>query len=99
MIAFTATLTAKPGKEKELEEALIDMVSKVQNEEGALAYILHRAKHDAAKFTVYEKYKDQAALDYHDSTPHMKELLAKLDLLLDEEIQLNHYEEIASIRR
>jgi quinol monooxygenase YgiN len=99
MLVFTATLKAKSGKEKELEEVLIDMVSKVQNEEGALVYILHRARDDAGQFTFYEKYKDQEALDFHDSTPHMKELLAKLEVLLAEEIKFNHYEEIAAIRR
>lgn len=99
MIVFSATLKAKPGKEKELEEALVHMVSQVQSEEGALAYILHRVKGDPSLFTFYEKYKDQAALDYHDSTPHMKELRAKLEHLLAEEITLQHYEEIASISR
>ncbi|MED4600931.1 putative quinol monooxygenase [Paenibacillus validus] len=99
MIAFTATLKAKPGKEKELEEALIHMVSQVQNEEGALAYTLLRAKDDPGQFTFYEKYKDQAAWDFHDNTPHIRELREKFALLVDGEIKLTHYEEIASIRR
>jgi quinol monooxygenase YgiN len=99
MIIFTAALKAKPGKEKELEEALIQMVENVQNEEGALVYIMHRVKDQSGQFTFYEKYKDQAAMDLHDSTPHMNELRGKLAYLLDEEIKLNFYEEIASIRR
>jgi quinol monooxygenase YgiN len=99
MIVFTATLIAKTGKEKELEAALINMVSSVQNEEGAMAYILHRATDHPGQFTVYEKYKDKAALDYHNATPHMGELRAKLDLLLEEEVMINHYEEIAAISR
>jgi quinol monooxygenase YgiN len=99
MIVFTASLKAKQGKEKELEEALINMVSNVQNEEGALIYILHRVKDDPGRFTFYEKYKDQAAVYYHDSTPHMCDLLAKFELLLDEELVVSHLEEMASIRR
>jgi quinol monooxygenase YgiN len=99
LIVFTATLQAKSGKEKELEDALVHMVSEVQNEEGALIYILHRVKDTPGKFTFYEKYKDQEAWEYHDSTPHMKVLLEKLESLLAEEIKLNHFEEIASISR
>jgi quinol monooxygenase YgiN len=99
MIVFTASLKAREGKEKELEEALINMVSHVQNEEGALIYILHRVKDEPGRFIFYEKYKDQAALDHHDSTPHMRELLAKLELLLADKIEVNRFEEIASISR
>jgi quinol monooxygenase YgiN len=99
MITFTAALKAKPGKEKELEEALVQMVEHVQNEEGALIYTLHRSKDDPSQFTFYEKYKDKAALDHHDSTAHMGKLRAKFALLLDEEIKLDFYEEIASISR
>ncbi|WP_424767569.1 putative quinol monooxygenase [Paenibacillus sp. sgz302251] len=99
MIVFAATLTAMSGKEKELEEALVHMVSKVQEEDGAVIYTLLRAKDDPKQFTVYEKYKDQAALDHHDSTPYMNEFRAKLDSLLGAEITVIHYEEIAAISR
>jgi quinol monooxygenase YgiN len=99
MIVFTATLKAKPGKEKELEDALVHMVSEVQNEEGALVYILHRVKDTPGLFTFYEKYKDQSAWEFHDLTPHMNALLKKLEFLLDEEIKITHFEEIASISR
>jgi quinol monooxygenase YgiN len=99
MVVFTATLKAKSGKEKELEDALVHMVSEVQNEEGALIYILHRVKDNPGLFIFYEKYKDQSAWEYHDSTPHMKTLLEKLESLLADEIKITHFEEIASISR
>ncbi|PGY11931.1 putative quinol monooxygenase [Bacillus sp. AFS031507] len=99
MIVFTATLKAKPGKEKELEDALVHMVSEVQNEEGALVYILHRVKNTPGQFTFYEKYINHAALEIHDSTPHMKALLKKLESILYDEIKISHFEEIASISR
>jgi quinol monooxygenase YgiN len=99
MIVFTATLKAKPGKEKDLEDALVQMVSEVQNEEGALIYILHRVKNTPGQFTFYEKYINQAAWQFHDSTPHMKALLKKLESLLADEIKITHFEEIASISR
>jgi quinol monooxygenase YgiN len=99
MIVFTATLTAKQGKEQELEQAFIEMVSHVQNEEGAVIYILLRAKDDPKQFTFIEKYKDQTALDHHNTTLHMRDLRAKLDSLLGEEMIITHFEEIAAISR
>ncbi len=99
MIVFTATLTAKPGKEKELERALVDMVESVESEEGALAYVLHRSKEFPERFFFYEKYVDQKAWEFHDSTLYMKRLLEKLDSLLGEEIKIDHYEELASVSR
>lgn len=99
MIVYTVALKAKPGKEKELVDVLIDMVSKTQNEKGALTYTLHCVKGEEGRFFFYEKYKDQAAVDFHNSTPYVKELVVKLESILDEEMIFNHYEEIASISR
>jgi quinol monooxygenase YgiN len=99
MIGFTAILVSKTGKEQQLEEALTNMVANVQNEEGTVTYILCRSQDNPKQFTCYEKYKDQAALDYHNSTPHMSELIAKLDVLLEEDVKINYYDEIATIRR
>ncbi|WP_134698709.1 putative quinol monooxygenase [Ammoniphilus sp. YIM 78166] len=98
-IVFTVKLQAKQGKEQELEDALADMVAKVQDEEGALVYTLHRIQGSAGGFMFYEKYKDQAALDFHDSTPYVKELLIRLEDLVDEELQFSQLEEIAAISR
>jgi quinol monooxygenase YgiN len=99
MIVFAATLTAKSGKEQSLQDALVEMVSKVQEEEGTLIYTLLRSKEDPKQFTVYEKYKNQAALDHHDTTTHMNKFRAKLDSLLGDAIKIDHFEEIASISR
>ena len=44
MIAFTATLKAKVGSEKKVEDILKGMIPPVQNEKGTVKYILHRSK-------------------------------------------------------
>jgi quinol monooxygenase YgiN len=99
MIAFTAILLSKTGLEQQLEEALINMVSNVQNEEGTITYLVYRSQDNPREFTCYEKYKDKTALDYHNSTPHMSELIAKFDVLLEKEVKVNYYDEIAAIIR
>jgi quinol monooxygenase YgiN len=99
MIVFAATLTTKPGKEQELEDALVQLASKVQHEEGALVYTILRVSNDPRRITVFEKYRDQKALDNHNSTSDIKIFRAKLDALLDEEIQVIQYEEIFVLNR
>jgi len=38
MITLVAVLEAQEGKEKDVENALMEMIPKVQSEEGTLAY-------------------------------------------------------------
>ncbi|MDY7034019.1 MAG: putative quinol monooxygenase [Thermodesulfobacteriota bacterium] len=96
MIVVSAVIKAQAGKEKEMEDALKSMIPKVQSEEGTLAYVLHRALNDPTKFFFYEKYKDQAAFDFHGSTPHIAELFGKIGPLLDGQPTIDMYEELAA---
>lgn len=94
---IVAKLKAKSGKESEMEKALKDMVVKVKGEEGTLAYTLHRSKKDPSVFMFYEKYKDKAALDFHSSTPHFKEMSGILASLLEGGLEIDVYDELASL--
>jgi quinol monooxygenase YgiN len=82
-IAIVAKLKAKPGSEKQMEEALTSMVGKTREEQGCLQYILHKSNQDPTAFVFYEVYQDQAALDAHGKTPHMAEMFGKVGGLLD----------------
>ena len=82
-IVVVAKLKAKQGSEKQMEEALRAMITKVKEESGCLKYILHRSNQDPTVFVFYEVYQDQAALDFHCKTPHLKEMSGKLCGLLD----------------
>jgi quinol monooxygenase YgiN len=95
MIVLIATLKAKPGKEKQVEEILGAMIPKVQNEKGCTKYILHRVKADPRQFLFY----DQAALDIHNNTPYFKELGPKLAGLLEGDPVGVFYDMITAIRR
>lgn len=96
MIVVAAVLEAQEGKEKDMESALMDFMPKVQSEEGTLAYILHRSKGNPGKFLVYEKYVDDAALAYHGSTEHFKELFDKVGPVLAGAPSIEVYEELAA---
>ena len=99
MIVLVATLKAKSGKEATLEAALKSVIPSVERESGTLQYILHRSQHDPGKFLFYEKYRDKAALDFHGSTPYLKELFEKLTDLLEDTPSIELYEEIARINK
>lgn len=99
MIVLLATLQAKPGKELELETALKSVIPFVETEQGTAQYILHRSEKNSGRFLFYEKYTDKEALDYHRSTPYLKELFEKIPGLLAEKPSIELYQEVASIKR
>lgn len=94
-----AKLKAKSGEEYKVEKALAEIIPKVEQEEGTLAYTLHKSQKDPSLFLFYEKYKDKEALKYHSSTPHFKELFGKLLPLLDGSPEIEMYEEVAKINK
>jgi len=75
MIVISATFQAKPGCEDRLGDTLRTMIEPVSKESGVVEYALHRSPADAGRFFFYEKYQDQAALDFHNATPYLKALL------------------------
>lgn len=98
MIAVVAVMNAKVGKEDEMENALHDIMSKVESEEGTLAYVLHRMKKKPQKFLMYEKYRDKEALSYHSSTPYFAELFGKIAPIMDGDPLIEVYEVLSSIK-
>jgi quinol monooxygenase YgiN len=72
MIVVVATLKSAEGKGDALEQEFRKLVPKVLKDPGAIAYTVHRAIDDPAKFLVYEKYESRDALRVHGSTPHFK---------------------------
>jgi quinol monooxygenase YgiN len=61
---------AVAGRETELGGAFHSLVAPTREEPGCLAYELHVDPDDPGKFMFYEKFKNQAALDLHLTSPH-----------------------------
>jgi quinol monooxygenase YgiN len=94
-VTIIARLKAKPGSEAALQEAFQDMIKTVRAEEpGCQAYVLHKSKKDASQFVWYEVYSDQAAVDTHMKTPHMKAMGGRIKDLLDGAPQVEFLEEL-----
>jgi quinol monooxygenase YgiN len=94
-VTIVARIKAKAGSEKALEDAFHDMIIKVRAAEpGCQAYILHKSAKDATQFVWYETYADQAAVDIHMKTDHMKAMGGRIKDLLDGAPQIEFLQEL-----
>lgn len=96
MLAIVASLKVKPGKEEELEAAMKEMINNVKTEKGTVDYILHESVSEKGKYLFYESYKDQKAIEHHNSTTYMQEFLKKAGPLLAENPVIELFNKLAS---
>ena len=74
-----AMFQARPGKERELREVLIGLLAPTRKEAGCLNYNLHVSSQDPEKFLFHENWTSKAALDAHLQSPHIQDLLPRVD--------------------
>lgn len=80
---IVAVLTAKPGKDEDLEALLAGMVAPSRAEPGNLRWDVWRDQADPARFVLDELYVDSAAVAAHRETPHFKTYVSKVGDLAD----------------
>lgn len=97
MLTVIAVLKVQSGKEDEMENALKEVLPKVQTEEGTLGFVILKSQSEPEKFLCYEKYKDKEAFEAHTKTPHFGLLFEKIGPLLAGEPSIEMYEEVACI--
>lgn len=68
-------MTAKEGREKELEKALRALIKPTLQEKGCLAYELWRDFKDERSFIMYERFQDQKALEAHVKMPYIQDFI------------------------
>ncbi len=76
-----ATFKVKPGKEDEAERVLSGLVEPSQQDEGCLAYALHRGTDDPSWFAMVERWASREALDAHLQQPHVAVVAEAIELL------------------
>jgi quinol monooxygenase YgiN len=83
MMAIVATIKVKAGMEAEFEAEAKSLVAKVNaGEPGCKLYTLCRGQ-TPGSYLLLERYVDQAAIDFHRSTSHYKDVGAKIGKYLD----------------
>ena len=68
-----ARIYIKPGSEADFISAAKEMIENTHKEEGCLEYMLYQDPYESTNFIFVEKYKDQAAIDFHFGTSYFAE--------------------------
>jgi quinol monooxygenase YgiN len=86
-ITIIVPINAKQECRDKVLEKLLELTALTNKEAGNICYCLHENAADPKQFVIYEKWKDQAALDFHMEQDYLKNFLAESEELLSEPIQ------------
>ncbi len=89
-----ARSSARPETVEELKTLLRRLVEPTRREKSCVSYQLLQNKADPTDFTFVEEWKNDAAIDAHFATLHVKEALAKVVSLVAKEPDIRRYEAI-----
>ena len=90
-IHVLAQYTAKAGKEDALKSVLTALVPATRRELGCYQYDLLADMADPRHFCFVERWDDEAALDQHLSTEHVKNALRHVEDLLEAPPEIRRY--------
>jgi quinol monooxygenase YgiN len=94
MIKIFAKQLIKKGKEEEFLKICAELVEKSRAEEGNVFYSINRSKENDRLFAFIECWKDQAAIEIHNATPHFTTLVPQIGPLCEEKYPAEFYEEV-----
>ncbi len=83
LLTVIATMRALPGKEQDLRDALVALVEPTTQEAGYVNYDLHQGIEDPALFCFYENWESGEHLDAHLGSPHLVDIVGRIDELLE----------------
>ncbi|RIJ45968.1 antibiotic biosynthesis monooxygenase [Maribellus luteus] len=88
MISIVAKFTVKQGKETSFLQLINELGEASRAEAGCIEYILHKDLKSNSVFCLIEKWKDQAAVDFHNNTPHFTGIVPQIVELAQAEIDV-----------
>jgi quinol monooxygenase YgiN len=77
-IALFVTFTARPGRARDLQDALLDLAEVSLREPGCDGYAVHADLADESRVWLYESWASEEALAAHDGTDHVAAFVATL---------------------
>ena len=78
-----ARLHARPGKQREVQQAMFDVQAPTRAEPGCLAYGAFQSVRDSDEFYIHSCWQDMAAFDHHAELPHTTRFVEVVGPLLD----------------
>lgn len=70
-----AVITAKPGSESIVEEALQSLVGPSRRDHGCVSYDLYASESTPGTFVTIERWESQEDVDAHMASPHIAEVI------------------------
>lgn len=94
MIKIVARRVVRADAVDRYEALALELVARSQAEEGCLSYTLNRSLSDPRVHTMLEVWRDQAAIDAHNSSEHFTRLVPQMGALVEQADPVELYEEL-----
>jgi len=78
MVVLVVKFEVKEGKKEEFLNVMDALVTGTRKEPGNIQYDLNSDVENSNKFVLFEKFEDQAALDFHNQAEHFVTYAPKL---------------------
>jgi len=78
MISIVASFTVNNGEESNFAKLIQPLIKVSQAKDGCIEYALQKHTEIANKYCLIEKWKDAAAVDFHNNTAHFTETVPEL---------------------
>lgn len=88
MISIVAKFIVNEGEETNFLALTKGLVEASRNEDGCIEYILHKDVKEPRTYSMIEKWNDQAAIDFHNKTPHFTGTVPKIVEIAQVEINI-----------
>ncbi|MBI5084235.1 MAG: antibiotic biosynthesis monooxygenase [Acidobacteria bacterium] len=95
LLTVVAEMSAQPGKEEALRQALMACIEPTRAEEGCVQYDLHESTVQPGHFVFYENWTSAEALARHLATPHLAQLKCLVPQLVEGEPRILTFRRIA----
>ena len=94
IVHVIATFVAAPGKEDDLEAALVTLVEPTRREAGCLRYDLVRGHGQSAEFAFIEEWESLAHLEAHSQADHLRAVQPRVSPLLASAASIERYRRV-----
>jgi len=92
MIIIAGTARLDVNHREAAIDAMTEMMTETQKEEGCVSYIFSADMHDDAVFYIFEEWESMEHLQAHFVAPHMAEFQAKIAELGERTMEIVKYE-------
>ncbi len=88
MISIVAKFIVNTGEEAKFMDLMSGLIKASQAEKGCVEYVLHKDVEKPLTYCLIERWKDQAAIDEHNSTPHFTGIVPQIIQIAKAEIDV-----------